>query len=126
MRRLTVIQPFLQRREREIMAKTVCKLLGLVLLSSGYGLTHLLDPIGAHVWAAYAPHNLVLLYRSPGVVLRLRRVTVECQGFCLIFGIVYLALGILGMRSDTRRIICGYADRCTLATPITLFTRCWV
>jgi len=80
------------------MAKTVCKLLGLVLLIVGLlGFTHLLDPIGAHVGPAYAPHNLVHMYPESWRCTSASPVTVECQGFCLIFGIVYLALGILGI-----------------------------
>ena len=99
MRRLTVIQPFLQRREREIMAKTVCKLLGLVLLIVGLlGFTHLLDPIGAHVGPAYAPHNLVHIVSGVlALYFGFAGSLSSAKGFCLIFGIVYLALGILGI-----------------------------
>ncbi len=42
------------------MGKTVCKLLGLILLIVGLlGFTHILDPLGAHVGPAHATHNLV-------------------------------------------------------------------
>ena len=78
------------------MAKTVCKLLGFVFLLVGIlGFTHLLDFLGAHLTPA---HNCVhilsgviaLYFGFPGPLS-------GAKAFCLIFGVVYLALGILGL-----------------------------
>ena len=81
------------------MAKTVCKLLGVILLLVGIlGFTHVLDPLGAHVGPGYAAHNLVhlvsgilALYFGFGGSLA------GAKGFCTIFGLVYLLLGIVGL-----------------------------
>lgn len=77
------------------MAKTVCKILGVVFVLvglAGFAAPHLL---GAHL---DLPHNLVHIVSgiialyfgfsgSPGAA----------KSFCLVFGIVYLALGFLGL-----------------------------
>ena len=81
------------------MAKTVCKLLGVILLLVGVlGFTHVLDSLGAHVGPGYAAHNLVhlvsgilALYFGFGGSLS------GAKGFCTIFGLVYLLLGIVGL-----------------------------
>jgi len=78
------------------MAKTVAKIMGLVLLLVGVlGFTHVLDSLGAHLSPA---HNLVhivtgviALYFGFGGSLS------GAKGFCIIFGLVYLLLGILGL-----------------------------
>jgi hypothetical protein len=78
------------------MAKTVCKILGFVFLLVGIlGFTHLLDPLGAHLTPAHNVVHLVsgaiaLYFGFPGPLS-------GAKVFCLIFGIVYLALGILGL-----------------------------
>ena len=78
------------------MAKTVCKLLGIAFLLVGIlGFTHLLDFLGFHLTPA---HNVVhilsgaiaLYFGFPGPLS-------GAKTFCLLFGVVYLALGILGL-----------------------------
>jgi len=88
----------LQRREKEIMAKIVCKLLGIVLLIVGLlGFTHILDALGAHVGPAYATHNLVHIVSGIlALYFGFAGSFSSAKGFCLVFGIVYTALGILG------------------------------
>ena len=76
------------------MAKTVCKLLGVVFLVvgvCGFFAPHLL---GAHLTP---PHNLVHIVS--GVIALYFGFAGSLSGaknFCLVFGIVYLALGFLG------------------------------
>jgi hypothetical protein len=84
-----------QEEEEKVMAKTVCKILGVVFLLVGVlGFTHVLDSLGAHLNPA---HNVVHLVSgaialyfgfagSPG----------GARGFCLLFGAVYLLLGVCG------------------------------
>lgn len=78
------------------MAKTVCKLLGVILLLVGIlGFTHVLDPLGAHLSPA---HNLVHIVS--GVIALYFGLTGSlsgAKGFCTIFGLVYLLLGIVGL-----------------------------
>jgi hypothetical protein len=81
------------------MAKTVCKILGVVLLIvgvCGFVLPHLL---GAHLSPAHnAVHivsGLIALYFG------FARSLSAAKTFALIFGVVYLALGILGMALGT-------------------------
>jgi uncharacterized membrane protein HdeD (DUF308 family) len=77
------------------MAKTVCKLLGVVFLLvgiCGFFAPHLL---GAHLTP---PHNLVHIVS--GVIAIYFGFSGSLSGaksFCLVFGVVYLALGILGL-----------------------------
>lgn len=81
------------------MAKTVAKILGVVLLLVGVlGFTHVLDSLGAHIGPGYAAHNLIhvvsgiiALYFGFGGSLG------GARGFCIIFGLVYLLLGIVGL-----------------------------
>ena len=77
------------------MAKTVCKLLGVVFLLVGLlGFTHLLDPVGAHLTPA---HNVVhILSGAVALYFGFAGPLSGAKTFCLIFGVVYLALGILG------------------------------
>ena len=78
------------------MAKTVCKLLGVVFLLVGIlGFTHLLDPLHAHLTPDHnAVHILsgaiALYFGFPGPLS-------GAKAFCLFFGVVYLVLGILGL-----------------------------
>jgi uncharacterized membrane protein HdeD (DUF308 family) len=77
------------------MAKTVCKILGVVFLLvgiCGFFAPHLL---GAHLTP---PHNLVHIVS--GIIAIYFGFSGSLSGaknFCLLFGVVYLALGILGM-----------------------------
>jgi hypothetical protein len=77
------------------MAKTVCKILGAILLI--VGLCGFVAPnlLGAHLTP---PHNMVHIVS--GVIALYFGFAGSLPGakaFCLIFGIVYLALGIFGM-----------------------------
>jgi uncharacterized membrane protein YuzA (DUF378 family) len=78
------------------MAKTVAKVMGLVLLLVGVlGFTHVLDSLGAHLSPA---HNLV--YILTGVIalyFGFAGSLSSAKGFCIIFGLVYLLLGICGL-----------------------------
>ena len=80
------------------MAKTVCKLLGLVLLLVGVlGFTHLLDSLGAHVGPTYAPHNAVHIVSGlVALYFGFAGSAGGARGFCFLFGLVYLALGLCG------------------------------
>ena len=77
------------------MAKTVCKILGVVFLLvgvCGFALPHLL---GAHLTPA---HNVVHIVS--GIIALYFGFAGTLSGakiFALVFGVVYLALGILGM-----------------------------
>ena len=77
------------------MAKTVCKLLGLVLLLVGLlGFTHLLDSLGTHLTPI---HNCVhILSGAIALYFGFAGTASGARGFCLLFGLVYLVLGILG------------------------------
>ena len=77
------------------MAKTVCKILGVVFLL--VGLCGFLMPtlLGAHLTPA---HNVVHIVS--GIIALYFGFAGSLSGakaFCLVFGVVYLALGILGM-----------------------------
>src|SRR6185503_1534825 len=81
------------------MAKTVCKILGVVLLLvgvCGFALPHLL---GAHLSPAHnAVHivsGLIALYFGFAGTLS------GAKAFALVFGVVYLALGVLGLALGT-------------------------
>lgn len=79
-----------------MMAKTVAKILGVVLLLVGIlGFTHVLDSLGAHLNPA---HNLVHIVS--GVIALYFGFAGSLSGakiFCIIFGLVYLLLGICGL-----------------------------
>lgn len=81
------------------MAKTVAKIMGVVLFLFGVlGFTHVLDSLGAHVGPGYATHNLV--HVVTGVLALYFGFTGSisvARGLCIIFGLVYLAVGILGL-----------------------------
>ena len=81
------------------MAKTVCKLLGLIFLIVGIAGIFSHDLLGAHL---NMPHNMVhivsgiiALYFGFAGTLSAAKI------FSLVFGVVYLALGILGMALGT-------------------------
>ena len=77
------------------MARTVCKILGVVLLLVGVlGFTHLLDPLGAHLNPA---HNAVhLISAALALYFGFAGSAGAARGFCIVFGLVYLALGAVG------------------------------
>ena len=78
------------------MAKTVAKLLGVILLLVGIlGFTHVLDPLGAHLSPA---HNLVHIVSGViSLYFGFAGSLSGAKGFCTIFGLVYLLLGIVGL-----------------------------
>jgi uncharacterized membrane protein HdeD (DUF308 family) len=77
------------------MAKTICKVLGVVFLLvgiCGFFAPHLL---GAHLTP---PHNLVHIVSGViAIYFGFSGSLSGAKGFCLVFGVVYLALGILGL-----------------------------
>jgi hypothetical protein len=81
------------------MAKTICKILGVVFLLVGvvgFASPHLL---GAHLSPA---HNVVHILS--GVVALYFGFAGSISGakaFCLVFGVVYLALGVIGLALGT-------------------------
>lgn len=76
------------------MAKTVCKILGIVFVIvgvAGFVSPHLL---GAHLMPA---HNLIhLVSGAIALYFGFAGSYGAAKGFCLLFGIVYLLLGICG------------------------------
>jgi hypothetical protein len=80
------------------MAKTVCKLLGVVLLLVGVlGFTHVLDSLGAHVGPTYLAHNAVHIVSGlVALYFGFAGSAGGARGFCLLFGLVYLLLGVAG------------------------------
>src|SRR6476660_4852759 len=79
----------------QIMAKTVCKILGIVFLLVGVAGFAKPDLLGAHL---NPPHNVVHIVS--GVIALYFGFAGSISGakaFSLVFGVVYLALGILGL-----------------------------
>src|SRR6266849_9891872 len=77
------------------MAKTVCKLLGIVFVI--VGLCGFAAPglLGAHL---NMPHNVVHIVSGLiALYFGFAGSLSGAKGFCLVFGVVYLALGLLGM-----------------------------
>jgi hypothetical protein len=85
------------------MAKTVAKIMGLALLLVGVlGFTHVLDFLGAHLSPA---HNLVHIITGViALYFGFAGSLSGAKGFCIIFGLVYLLLGILGLAMGTLHI----------------------
>ena len=81
------------------MAKTVCKILGVVFVL--VGLCGFVAPnlLGAHL---NTPHNIVHIVSGLlAIYFGFAGSLSAARAFCLIFGIVYLALGILGFAFGT-------------------------
>ena len=77
------------------MAKTVCKILGVVFLIVGICGFFAPNLLGAHLTPA---HNLVhLVSGAIALYLGFAGSLSAAKTFCLVFGIVYLALGFLGL-----------------------------
>jgi hypothetical protein len=85
-----------QRGEKtQKMAKTVCKILGVVFLLVGVAGFAAPNLLGAHLTP---PHNAIHIVSGVialyfGFVGSLS----GAKGFCLVFGLLYLALGLVGM-----------------------------
>ncbi|HJP95037.1 MAG TPA: DUF4383 domain-containing protein [Pyrinomonadaceae bacterium] len=81
------------------MAKTVCKILGVIFLIvgiAGFVSPHLL---GAHLTPA---HNVIhIVSGAIALYFGFAGTLSAAKIFCLVFGVVYLALGILGMALGT-------------------------
>jgi hypothetical protein len=76
------------------MAKTVCKILGVVFLLVGICGFIKPDLLGAHLTPA---HNLIhLISGAAALYLGFAGSLSAAKTFCLAFGLVYLALGFLG------------------------------
>lgn len=81
------------------MAKTVCKILGVVFLLVGIAGFAKADLLGAHFNPA---HNIVhILTGAAALYLGFAGSLSAARAFALIFGVVYLALGILGLTMGT-------------------------
>ena len=85
-----------QRGEKtRIMAKTVCKILGVVFLLVGVAGFAAPNLLNAHLMP---PHNVVHIVS--GVValyFGFAGSLKGAKGFCLVFGLLYLTLGLVGM-----------------------------
>lgn len=76
------------------MAKTVCKLLGLVLLIAGICGFFAPTLLGAHLNMA---HNMVhIVSGAIALYFGFAGSAGAARGFCLLFGLVYLLLGVCG------------------------------
>lgn len=76
------------------MAKTVCKILGVIFVIVGIAGFVAPTLLGAHLTPA---HNLVhLVSGAIALYFGFAGSAGAARGFCLIFGIVYLLLGIVG------------------------------
>jgi hypothetical protein len=78
------------------MAKTVAKIMGVILLLVGVlGFTHLLDSLGAHLSPV---HNLIHIISGViSLYFGLAGSLGGAKAFCTIFGLVYLFLGMVGL-----------------------------
>ena len=77
------------------MAKTVCKVLGVVFLIVGVAGFAKADLLGAHLSPL---HNLIHIVSGViALYFGFAGSLSGARGFALVFGIVYLALGILGL-----------------------------
>jgi Domain of unknown function (DUF4383) len=75
------------------MAKTVCKILGVVFVLVGLCGFVMPGLLGAHLSLA---HNLVHIISGAIALYFGFSSAAGAKGFCIIFGIVYLLLGVLG------------------------------
>ena len=81
------------------MAKTICKILGVVFLLVGIIGFAKPDLLGAHLMP---PHNVVHIVSGVlALYFGFAGSLSSAKAFCLIFGVVYLALGILGIALGT-------------------------
>jgi hypothetical protein len=92
------------------MAKTVCKILGVVFLLVGVLGFAKADLLGAHLSPA---HNIVHLVSGViALYFGFAGTLSGAKAFSLVFGVVYIALGILGMAMGTG------ADRMLMLGPL--------
>jgi uncharacterized protein DUF4383 len=77
------------------MAKTVCKIVGIAFLVVGIAGFAAPNLLGFHLGPA---HNLVhIVSGAIAIYFGFAGSLSGARGFCLIFGVVYLALGFLGI-----------------------------
>ena len=77
------------------MAKTVCKILGVVLLLVGVVGFAAPTLLGAHLSPA---HNVVhIVSGAIALYFGFAGTLSAAKTFCLVFGVIYLALGVLGL-----------------------------
>jgi hypothetical protein len=77
------------------MAKTICKILGVVFFLVGVCGFAAPTLLGAHL---SPPHNVVhILSGVIALYFGFAGTLSGAKAFCLVFGVVYMALGILGM-----------------------------
>lgn len=100
----------IEGEKRKIMAKTICKLLGVVFLI--VGICGFVKPgfLGTHLSLV---HNLVhILSGILALYLGFAGSLSGAKSFCLVFGIVYLILGVLGfvLGAEGAPTIAGMAD----------------
>ena len=76
------------------MAKTICKILGVVFVLVGICGFLVPNLLGAHLTP---PHNVVhIVSGAIALYFGLAGTAGAARAFCLIFGIVYLLLGVVG------------------------------
>lgn len=81
------------------MAKTICTILGIVFILVGLAGFAKHDLLGAHLSAA---HNVIhLVSGAIALFLGLKGSLSAAKMFCIIFGAVYLLLGIVGFLLGT-------------------------
>lgn len=81
------------------MAKTVCKIMGVVFLLVGVAGFVSPNLLGAHLTA---PHNVVhLVSGAVALYFGFAGSLSAAKTFCLVFGIVYLGLGMFGLAFGT-------------------------
>ena len=81
------------------MAKTVCKILGVVLLLVGVAGFAAPGLLGAHLNPA---HNIIHIASGAiALYFGFAGTLSGAKAFCLIFGVIYLALGVLGLTMGT-------------------------
>ena len=98
------------------MAKTICKVLGVVFLLIGVAGFASASLMGFHLGAA---HNLVhILSGVAALYFGFAGSLSAARMFCLLFGIVYLGLGIVGMAMGDPAM-----DRMLAIGPLELGTR---
>src|SRR6476646_4699945 len=81
------------------MAKTICKILGVIFILVGIAGFAKSDLLGAHLEPA---HNIVhIVSGALALYFGFAGSLSGAKTFSLVFGVVYLALGILGMAMGT-------------------------
>lgn len=96
------------------MAKTICKILGVVFLLVGVAGFAAPELLGAHLSPV---HNVVhILSGVVALYFGFAGTLSGAKAFCLVFGIVYLALGILGL------VLGAPPDRMWMVGPLHLGT----